>query len=55
MIPIGSAKELAKRMIWCIKNPEKIRIMGLKSRAITEEKFDVRKVNNDMLNILGIK
>ena len=55
MVPIGSSKELADRMVWFIKNSKKIRTMGLKSRAMAEDKFDVRKVNNDMLSILRIE
>ncbi len=54
MVPIGSSKKLAERMIWFIENKDKIRIMGEKSRAIIEDKFDVRKVNKEMLRILGI-
>ena len=55
MVPTESSKELADRMIWLIKNAKEIKSMGLKSRAMVEDKFDVRKVNDDMLSILGIK
>ena len=55
MVPIESSKELANRMIWFIKNSKEIKSMGVKSRAMVEDRFDVRKVNKDMLSILGIK
>ena len=54
MVPIGSSKKLAKKMIWFIENENEIQSMGEKSRAIVEDKFDVRKVNKEMLRILGI-
>ena len=42
-------------MIWFIENTEKIQSMGEESRSIVENKFDVRKVNKEMLKILDIK
>ena len=55
MVPVGSSKELARKMIWFIKNEEKIKIMGKRSRIIVENRFDVRGVNKEMMKILGIK
>ena len=54
LVPIGSSKELAKRMIWFIKNRDEIKSMGEQSRKIVEKRFDVRKVNQEMLKILEI-
>ncbi len=54
MVQIGSSEELAQKMIWFIENQDKIPAMGKESRIIAERKFDVRKVNQDMLRILGI-
>ena len=54
MVQIGSSEELAKKMIWFIENKDKIPLMGKESRIIVERKFDVRKVNKDMLRILDI-
>jgi len=54
LVPIGSSKELAKRMIWFIKNKDEIKSMGEQSRKIVEKRFDVRKVNQEMLKILEI-
>ena len=55
MVPIGSIKKLADRMIWFIDNKHQIQSMGKASREIVENKFDVRKVNEEMLKILGIE
>ena len=41
-------------MIWFINNKDKIQIMGKQSRKLVEKKFDVRKVNEEMLRIMNI-
>jgi len=55
LVSIGSSQELAERMIWFINNIDKIKSMGEHSRKIVEKRFDVRKVNHEMLRILEIK
>jgi len=55
MVPIGSSKELAVKMIWYIENKDKIQSMGEESRKIVEKRFDVRKVNKEMMRILGVE
>ena len=37
-----------------IENPESVSLLGEKSRMYCEEKFDVRKVNSDMMRIMQI-
>lgn len=54
MVPIKSASSIADAMIHLINNPELISRMGLRSRQIAEEKFDVRKVNQIILKGLGL-
>ena len=54
LVSIGSSTELAKRMIWFVNNRDKIKSMGEHSRKIVEKRFDVRKVNQEMLKILEI-
>ncbi len=54
-VPVGSVEKLVEKIIWFIENPESITKMGIFSRKIVEQRFDVRKVNIEMLNILGIK
>jgi len=55
MVPIGSTIELTEKMIWYIENKDKIQGMGKESRRIVEDKFDVHKVNKEMLKILGVE
>ena len=51
---IGSIDELAEKMIWFIENSEKIEPMGIESRRIVVEKFDVHKINAKMLEIMRL-
>ena len=46
--------ELADRMIWFIKNPEEAKQMGKNSYDIACNKFDVRQVNKNLLDIIKI-
>ena len=54
-VPVGSIDELAEKMIWFIKHPDKIELMGSKSRHMVEEKFQVKKINIKMLEIMSLK
>ena len=45
---------LAEKMIHFIENPQQIEKMGYESYKIAQEKFDVNKVNQRLLNILGV-
>ncbi|MEM7478832.1 MAG: glycosyltransferase family 4 protein [Planctomycetota bacterium] len=49
-----NVEELAAKLIWFLSNPEKWQDYGSHSRKIAEEKFDVVKVNQDMIRIIGI-
>jgi len=49
-----SSEALAKKMIWFIKNSDQIRRMGIESRRMVENRFDVRKINKRMLEIMEI-
>ncbi|KAA0875743.1 glycosyltransferase family 4 protein [Nitrincola tapanii] len=53
-VPAFDVDALAKKMIWFIENPDQIEPMGLASRKMAEEKFDVHKVNARMLEIMGL-
>lgn len=53
-VPVANSKALAEKMIWFINHPEQIEPMGLVSRKMAEEKFDVHKVNARMLEIMGL-
>ena len=54
IVPVGSVDKLAEKMIWFIEHPEQIAPMGLESRRMVEEKFDVKKVNTEMLKVMRI-
>ena len=45
---------IAEKMIFFINNPEHITLMGEASNAYCKEKFDVNKVNGEMLSIMKI-
>lgn len=53
-VPVGSIEKLAEKMIWFIQNPMSLNQMGIASRKIVEQRYDVRKVNFEMLNIIGL-
>ncbi|WP_445659681.1 glycosyltransferase family 4 protein [Acinetobacter baumannii] len=48
-------KALADKMCYFIENPEQVNIMGLKSYEIAQEKFDAKKVNAKLIDIMGLK
>jgi glycosyltransferase involved in cell wall biosynthesis len=54
LVPAFDVEKLAEKMIWFIENPNQIESMGLASRKMAEEKFDVHKVNTRMLEIMGL-
>ena len=54
-VSVRSINELAEKMIWFIEHPEQIELMGIESRRIVVEKFDVHKVNKKMLNIMDLQ
>ena len=54
MVPKADASKLAERMIWFIENRDRWNEMGIESRRIAQEKFDVKSVNAEMLRIMEI-
>jgi glycosyltransferase involved in cell wall biosynthesis len=54
-VPVKSSEALAKKMIWFIENSDQIGKMGIESRKMAENKFDVHKVNKEMLKIMEIE
>ena len=54
LVPIKDANAVAEAMLRFVEHPELIRQMGMDSRRYCEEKFEVNKVNADMLKIIGI-
>ena len=54
-VSVRSINELAEKMIWFLEHPEQIELMGIESRRIVVEKFDVHKVNKKMLDIMDLQ
>ncbi|MGZ3235993.1 MAG: glycosyltransferase family 4 protein [Burkholderiaceae bacterium] len=54
MLPIRNPDALANAMLIFINHPELISKMGIESRRIAEGKFDVHKINNEILESMGI-
>ena len=54
LVPIKDVDALAQAMLRFIEQPELIAQMGQRSRVIAEEKYDVHKVNAQMLVGMGL-
>lgn len=54
LVPKWNPEALAEKMIYFIEHPEQIRTMGNESYKIAQEKFDAEKVNQRLMNILGL-
>lgn len=54
LVPVKSAEELAQAMLMLIGDPQQVAAMGEQGRRIAEQKYDVHKVNQQMLTMMGI-
>ncbi|HAS6776055.1 TPA: glycosyltransferase [Vibrio parahaemolyticus] len=54
LVEKANAEQLAERMIWFIENQDKWQEMGKSSHDMAYEKFDVHKVNMEILKIMGL-
>lgn len=54
LVPKWNPNALAEKMIYFIEHPEEISTMGAESHKIAVEKFDAYKVNEKLINFLGI-
>lgn len=54
LVPKWDPEALAEKMIYFIEHPEQVRLMGAESSKIAVEKFDAEKVNQRLVNILGL-
>ncbi|MCW5206346.1 glycosyltransferase family 4 protein [Desulfobulbus sp. F5] len=52
LVPVRDVNALAERMIWFIEHRDQWQLMGQASRRIAEERFDVRKINEQLLSIM---
>ncbi len=55
LVPAKDSEALAEKMIWFVEHPEKIPEMGEASFEYCKEKYDVRKVNANMLDFCQIE
>ncbi len=54
LVEVKNSDALAEKIEFFIKNPDKIYQMGEESYLYCKEKFEVNKVNNDILNIMSV-
>lgn len=54
LVPHADAEALAERMIWFLEHQDQWAAMGDASRKLAEENFDVVKINQEMLRVLGV-
>ncbi|WP_289098626.1 glycosyltransferase family 4 protein [uncultured Pseudoalteromonas sp.] len=54
LVKKANAEQLAERMIWFIENQEHWQSMANNSRKMALEKFDVHKVNADLIRIMEL-
>lgn len=54
LVPVGNSDQLAERMEAFLKDPASIEQMGKQSVALCREKFEVGRVNGEMLKIMNI-
>ena len=52
LVPKANKEALAEKMRWFLDNCAEISEMGARSREIAVEKFDVKKVNKEILDIV---
>lgn len=54
LVPKWNPEALAEKMIYFIEHPKQTQVMGAESYKIAVEKFDASKVNEKLINFLGI-
>lgn len=54
LVPVQNAEALATAMLKFVNNPERILEMGLESRRMAVQKFDVKKINARLLSLLDV-
>lgn len=54
LVPPRDAEALAERMIWFVDNEAAVEKMSKESRIICEDKFDVNKINEQMIKVMDL-
>jgi len=52
-VPVKSTEALVQKMIWMIEHPAETAHMGIRSRNICEQKYDVRTTNRKIIETLA--
>lgn len=55
LVPKASVESLVERMVWFIEHRDRWQQMGQRSRQLAEERFDVHKINRELLLIMGLE
>ncbi len=55
LVRVGDVNDLVEKMTWFINNQDSIATMGNESYKIAMQKYDVKIINNTMLEIMNIK
>jgi len=53
LIPVKSTERLIDSMLWCVENRDKLDSMGIESRRMARERFDIEVINNQMIEAIG--
>ncbi len=53
LVPLKNVRKLVESIEFFLKNPDKIESYGMNSRELCEEKFDVIKVNNKIIDVIS--
>ena len=53
IVPVRDSVALATAMLKFVKNPAILAEMGIRSRAMAEERFNVRRINSQILEVIG--
>lgn len=53
-VPVRSVDKLVEKIIWFIKNPKQVQKMGIHSRRLALDKFNVKKINLKILKIMRL-
>jgi len=54
LVPIKAINELVEAIEYFIRQPDMVKNMGKVSRTIAEEKYDVRRVNKDIMQAMNL-
>ena len=54
LIPVKSTNMLIDSMIWCTENRDKLDLMGIESRRIARERFDIELINEQMIKAINL-